>query len=531
MLLNNDIIESKQIVFDVTKKSVLIDSIDVFIILNVRSSKTIVQRLIHLRKTIVVSSHAELTISIHNVNLSKNRNFLFESDDDIELNIYVYMINAIITIILIRNDKNVSIKISKNYRFEHVIEIDFFNVFHIEEFENVKHLIIKKFKFIHQIDWFKKFISVCVVVYVVTTTVIFDDVDSIASSIISIIRTNIFINFAVSTIISFTISYKSHNTLQISDASRSSQKQIFSIDLKQSFTNSIISVEIIMLNDVIIYRSKEIDNFVKIIKNFSTFWHDTEFVAMSKDNWMRIFLKFDWENRVSNKIKVYSLKIKNKQLINDTFDEFHRIDKLFWINEFTSFSYSMFCVWKNVDNERKRRVVINIRNFNVITQSNVYFLFLQDDIFTLMRSCQYIFVINCFVFFYQWKIHFIDRHKLIVINHCDQKNFNVAIMKYKNSSTYVQRQIDRLLRKQKKYVRVYVNDIVIFFNIKKKHEVHFRFVFAILKINNIFIKSTKTFLSYFNVFLLKQKIDSLNLIIIEEKLRAIVKLRFFKIFH
>ena len=55
------------------------------------------------------------------------------------------------------------------------------------------------------------------------------------------------------------------------------------------------------------------------------------------------------------------------------------------------------------------------------------------------------------------------------MNHRDQENFNVAIMKYKNSSTYVQRQIDRLLREQKKYVRVYVNDIVIFFNIKKRN--------------------------------------------------------------
>ena len=42
ILLNNDIIESKQIVIDVTKKSIYIDNIDVSITLNVRSSKTIV---------------------------------------------------------------------------------------------------------------------------------------------------------------------------------------------------------------------------------------------------------------------------------------------------------------------------------------------------------------------------------------------------------------------------------------------------------------------------------------------------------
>ena len=196
MLLNNDIIDSKQIVFDVTKKFVYIDSIDVFITLNIRSSKIVVQRLIHLLKIIVVSSHAELTISIHNVNLSTNRNFLFESNDDIELNMYAHLIDVIITIILIRNDKNLSIKMFKNYRLEHVIEIDFSNVFHIQEFDvdDVKYLIIKEFKFIHQTDWFKKLIFVCVVVYAVTTAIVFDDVTLIDIFNASIIQINIINN-------------------------------------------------------------------------------------------------------------------------------------------------------------------------------------------------------------------------------------------------------------------------------------------------------------------------------------------------
>ena len=267
------------------------------------------------------------------------------------------------------------------------------------------------------------------------------------------------------------------------------------------------------------------------MKKFSTLWYDTDFVKMSKENWMRISLKNDWKKRISDKTKVYSLDIKNRKLMNKIFDELHRVDKMFWINQFISFFYFCFCVWKTVENERKNRVVVNIRNLNAITQSNIYSLFLQIDIIVVVRDCKYISVIDCSTFFYQWRVYSNDRYKLIVINHRDQKTFNVTMMKYKNSFVYVQRRIDRLFRKFRKFVKTYVNDIVIFSRSKIKHETHLRDVFKILVENNVSIKSTKTFLNYFFVFLLNQKIDSSNLVISKKKLRAIFKFRFFRIFR
>ena len=131
-------------------------------------------------------------------------------------------------------------------------------------------------------------------------------------------------------------------------------------------------------------------------------------------------------------------------------------------------------------------------------------------------------------FFYQWRVHSNNKHKLIVMNHRKQKSFNVVVIKYKNSFAYVQRQINRFLRKFRKFVRVYVNDIIIFFHIKTKHETHFHFV---LMKNNIFIKTIKTFLNYSNVSFLNQKMNFLKLTIIENKLKIIFKLRFFRIFR
>ena len=116
---------------------------------------------------------------------------------------------------------------------------------------------------------------------------------------------------------------------------------------------------------------------------------------------MKIPLKSDWEKRVTEKAKMYSLDAKDRELINKTFDDLHRTGRMFWINQSTSFSYSCFCVWKNVDDEKKDRVVIDIRNLNAITQSDAYSLSLQTNIIIAVRDCDYISVIDCSAFFYQ----------------------------------------------------------------------------------------------------------------------------------
>ena len=99
-------------------------------------------------------------------------------------------------------------------------------------------------------------------------------------------------------------------------------------------------------------------------------------------------------------------------------------------------------------------------------------------------------------------------------------------MKYKNSSIYVQRQIDRFSRSYRNYAKIYVNDIVIHFEILKKHFRHFREIFNMFTINNIFIKSKKTFIDYFTMHLLKQKIDFFDLTIAKKKLKIIFRLFF-----
>ena len=103
-------------------------------------------------------------------------------------------------------------------------------------------------------------------------------------------------------------------------------------------------------------------------------------------------------------------------------------------------------------------------------------------------------------------------------------------MKYRNSSIYVQRQIDIILRKYRHFVRIYVDDIVIFFNTLKEHLEHLTLIFALFKKYNIVIKTFKTYFEYFIIVLLNQRVNNFDLFIVENKLKVILDLKFFHIF-
>ena len=99
-------------------------------------------------------------------------------------------------------------------------------------------------------------------------------------------------------------------------------------------------------------------------------------------------------------------------------------------------------------------------------------------------------------------------------------------MGYKNSAAYVQRQIDRVLRAQCKFAKVYIDDIVIFSHTLEEHLQHLQEVFNVLRTNNISVKPSKAFVGYLSARLLGQKVDSLGLATSEDKLAAIAKLKF-----
>ena len=102
-------------------------------------------------------------------------------------------------------------------------------------------------------------------------------------------------------------------------------------------------------------------------------------------------------------------------------------------------------------------------------------------------------------------------------------------MKFKNSSIYVQKKIDIILRVYKTFAKIYVDDIVVFNHILKKHVNHFRQIFQLLNFYDIRLLFKKSYFNYFTITLLNQKMNAFDLTITTNKLVVITNLKYFHI--
>jgi hypothetical protein len=243
---------------------------------------------------------------------------------------------------------------------------------------------------------------------------------------------------------------------------------------------------------------------------------------------MRLSLKKNWQNKMTTKIKIYSLNTDDRKMINDTFNRLQAQNRLKFTTVATSFSYSVFVVWTIKDDIRKSRAIVNIRDLNALLVSNVYSVFSQSKIIDNLLECKYLSILDANVFFYQWRIHSEDVYKQTVVTHREQETFLMSIMSNRNSMTYVQRQMNILLNELRKFVRAYIDDIICRSKTFQEHLRHLKILFRIFLRKSITINSLKTFLDYQSVILLKQRVNALELIIVEKKLKAISLLKFSK---
>ncbi len=86
--------------------------------------------------------------------------------------------------------------------------------------------------------------------------------------------------------------------------------------------------------------------------------------------------------------------------------------------------------------------------------------------------------------------------------------------------------INRILWQQRLYIKVYVNDIVIFFNMLKEHLNYLYNVFDILDKMKIYFLLKKFYLTYLFIQLLSQQVNALSLVTLKDKLIIIFKIKF-----
>lgn len=286
------------------------------------------------------------------------------------------------------------------------------------------------------------------------------------------------------------------------------------------------NLEHVLSNGVTIYgRSEEALRVLSaVVSDYEDVFTDTGgTIDIPEDQWMPIPLKPDAKVKSA---KVYPLGQKDREVVDATFDKLQQQGKLRFSTQPTPYGWPCFVVWRDTPQGRKGRVVIDIRGLNAIAEDDGYPLPLQSDIIGLIAGYMWISTVDGVAWFHQFNAQRSDRSKLTIISHRGQEESSVALMGYKGSPPYVQRQTDALLRPLRAFVRAFVDDIIIFSRSLAEHESHLRQLFQLLRERRASLAPGKSFIGFPSVTLLGQKVDSLGMSTSEEKIKAITSLRF-----
>lgn len=286
------------------------------------------------------------------------------------------------------------------------------------------------------------------------------------------------------------------------------------------------SLEHVLPNGITVYGSspEEASQIASVAMEFPEIWTDQgTTVDIPEEEWMPIPLKPGVESKPA---RVYPVGQKDREVIDETFDKLHKQGKMTWSNQPTKYSYPCFVVWRDTPAGRKGRVVVDIRGLNKITESDSYPMPLQSDVIGRVAGFRYISIVDATGYFHQFLVKILDRHKLTIVSHRGQEQSNVALMGYKGSPPYVQRQTDKMLRPFREFAKAYVDDILTHSHTLSEHVEHLRKLFTLFRQRRVSLNPKKSFLGYPSVTLLGQHVDSLGLSTSAEKIQAIKALKF-----
>jgi hypothetical protein len=153
MLIDNDILDSEKIfINDVNSKVIIASCQNMIISIEIRTlSKEMINKILHARSFTIISSRSMTIILIHQTSLSTNRDFLFESQNsNLDISLYAHAVDSIITAIMIKNESEKLVKISRNERLKIIIEIQYFNAFQVETQDEIKQYAERKSIRVHK---------------------------------------------------------------------------------------------------------------------------------------------------------------------------------------------------------------------------------------------------------------------------------------------------------------------------------------------------------------------------------------------
>ena len=140
---------------------------------------------------------------------------------------------------------------------------------------------------------------------------------------------------------------------------------------------------------------------------------------------------------------------------------------------------SIFVIWRN----EKFRMIVNLRRINNRLYFNVYFLSRQNTVLSSLKESMIFFSIDFIKEFFQQSIESRDYWKIIFVSqHRDLKWLTVVSMNLKNTSRFFQSRMKKIFDVFLwKFVLVYIDDIIVYSRILKKHLEHLNEVLNLLK--------------------------------------------------
>jgi hypothetical protein len=171
MLIDNDILEPEEIFIDeVNSKATIFSCDDMIISIEIRTlSKDIINKILHARSITIISAYSMISISIHNINLFFDRNFLFEPEN-VNVSLFAHAIDNFTRSIIAKNEFNYLIKIARNDRLDTITEIQYSNAFHADQ--NIQDYAERKSARAHKSSWFNRILKAAITVYTAIAIII-----------------------------------------------------------------------------------------------------------------------------------------------------------------------------------------------------------------------------------------------------------------------------------------------------------------------------------------------------------------------
>ncbi len=129
LLIGNDIISSEGFITDIKKRSVLIGSYGVTVLIDARQKGQFLTRRLLASQDTVVFPRSEAMVSLIPLPLPDDRDFLFHPSAQINLTLFTHFVDHQTSKVLVRNTSSQTICVPRRHKLGHLINIAYENCF------------------------------------------------------------------------------------------------------------------------------------------------------------------------------------------------------------------------------------------------------------------------------------------------------------------------------------------------------------------------------------------------------------------